>query len=167
MLRRTTIRASASAGKLRNSSITEAAKKSSLPPHLIAQIDSFLAALQPFDRVFVHGDIVANHVYVENGRLTSIIDWGDAMVTDRHVEIIQLYRDTFDCDKGRLRVFLDASDWPDEKDFPRRALGSALYRQAVGLAQHPTIDVFEPIAAKFPLKNISTLDDLATELFAV
>lgn len=147
--------------------VAAAAEQSSLPPHLIAQIDDYLARLGPFERAFVHGDLVANHAFVENGRLAGIIDWGDAMVTDRHYELIQLYRDMFDCDKALLRVFLDACDWPVGKDFPRQALGLALYRQAVGLAQHPTMDVFEPIARLLPLEDIGTLDDLATELFAV
>ena len=88
-------------------------------------------------------------------------------MTDRHYELIQPYRDMFDCDKALLRVFLEASDWPVGKDFPRQALGLALYRQALGLAQHLTIDVFEPIAGLLPLQDIGTLDDLATELFAV
>jgi hygromycin-B 7''-O-kinase len=147
--------------------VAAAAEQSSLPPHLIAQIDGYLARLGSFDRVFVHGDLVAAHVFVEDGRLTGIIDWGDAMVTDRHYEIIQLYRHTFGCDKALLRMFLDACDWPVGKDFPRKAMGLALHRQAVGLAQHHTMDVFEPIAALFLLQDIGTLDDLATELFAV
>lgn len=92
---------------------------------------------------------------------------GDAMMTDRHYELIQIYRDMFRCDKTLLRVFLQASDWPVGKNFPHQALGLALHRQAVGLAQHHTIDVFEPIAALFPLQDIGTLDELATELFAV
>ena len=147
--------------------VTAAAEHSSLPPHLIAQIDEYLARLAPFDRVFCHGDLVANHVLVENGRLVGIIDWGDAMVTDRHYELIQPYRDMFGCDKALLRVFLQASDWPFGKDFPRQALGLALHRQAVGLAQHHTMDVFEPIAALLPLQCVGTLDELATLLFAV
>ena len=147
--------------------VAAAAEQSSLPPHLIAQIDGYLARLGSCDRVFVHGDLVAAHVFVEDGRLTGIIDWRDALVTDRHYEIIQLYRDTFGCDKALLRMFLDACDWPVGKDFPRKAMGLALHRQAVGLAQHHTMDVFEPIAALFPLQDIGTLDDLATELFAV
>ncbi len=106
-------------------------------------------------------------MFVESGRLTGIIDWGDVMVTDRHYELIQLYRDVFGCDKALLRVFLEASDWPVGTDFPRQALGLALHRQAVGLAQHHTMDVFEPIAALLPLQDIGTLDELATELFAV
>jgi hygromycin-B 7''-O-kinase len=145
--------------------VAAAAQRSSLPPHLVAQVDDYLAQLGPVDHVFVHGDLVANHVYVEDGRITGIIDWGDAMVTDRHVELIQIFRDMFECDKELFRVFLEASDWPIANDFPRQALGHALRRQAVGLAQHHTMDVFEPIAAAFPLETIGTLDELATELF--
>lgn len=147
--------------------VTAAAAQSSLPPHLIAQIDDYLARLTPFDRVFVHGDLVANHVYVQNGRITGMIDWGDAMVTDRHYELGKLYFDMFDCEKSLLRVFLEASEWPIGRDFPRQALGLALHRQAVGLAQHHTMDVFEPVAARIPLADIGTLDDLATQLFVL
>lgn len=150
-----------------NLNVAAAAEQSSLPPHLIAQIDDYLARLGTLDSVFVHSDLCALHVFVENGRLSGIIDWGDAMVTDRHYEIIQIYRDLFDCDKALLRVFLEASDWPVGKDFPRQALGQALHRQAVGLAQHLTMDVFEPIAALLPLQDIGTLDELANELFDV
>jgi aminoglycoside phosphotransferase (APT) family kinase protein len=144
-----------------------AAKQSSLRPHLIAQIDDYLARLGPFDRVFVHGDLVANHLFVENGRLTGIIDWGDAMVTDRHYELGKLYFDTFRCDKKLLTVFLEACDWPVGDDFPRKTLGLALYRQATGLAQHLTFDIFHTLPAALPVADIDTLDDLATELFAI
>lgn len=147
--------------------VARAAERSSLPPHLIAQIDGYLTRLGPFDRVFVHGDLVAMHAFVENGRLTGIIDWGDAMVTDRHYELIQVYRDMFDCDKALFRVFLEACDWPVGPDLPQQAMGHALRRQAMMLVQHPSGDVFMPIAEKFPLQDIETLDDLATELFAV
>ena len=66
-----------------------------------------------------------------------------------------------------VRAFLDASDWPVTPDFPRQTLGLALYRQAIGLAQHRTMDVFEPIAARIPLNDIATLDELALALFRV
>lgn len=144
-----------------------AARRSSLPPHLIAQIDEFLARLEPFDPVFVHGDLTLGYVFVEDGRLAGIIDWGDAMVTDRHYELIQIHRDVFACDKALLRAFLAASDWPVGRRLPYQALGLALHRQAIGCAQHHSMDVFEPIAALLPLQDIATLDELATELFAV
>ncbi len=146
--------------------VAAAAAQSSLPRHLVAQVDDCLARLGPPDSVFTHGDLTARHVYVENGRLAGIIDWGDAMVADRHYEIIQPYRDLCGCGKALFGVFLESYDWPAGEDFPLRALGMALYRQAHGLAQHLTMDVFEPIAAVLSLDDIATLDDLAKELFA-
>ena len=140
--------------------------RSSLPRHLIAQSDAFLETLPLFDRVFVHSDLCANHVYVENGRFVGLIDWGDALVTDRHNELIQIFRDLFRCEKAPFRTFLEASGWPVGPDFPRLALGHALHRQCIGFAQHHTMDVFEPIAARYPLGDFATLDDLAVALFA-
>jgi aminoglycoside phosphotransferase len=147
--------------------VKAAAERSSLPPHLVAQVDDYLARLGPFDRVFVHGDLVGMHAFVDDGRLTGVIDWADAIVTDRHYELAQIFRDTFGCDTTLLRTFLDASDWPVGPDFPRRALGHALRRQGMMLEQHTSGDVFEPIAERFPLDDIATLDELATELFTV
>lgn len=147
--------------------ITVAARRSSLPPHLAAQVERYLPRLGSFDRTFVHGDLVAMHAFVEGGRLRGIIDWGDATVADRHYELIQIHRDVFDCDKALLREFLEAARWPIGADFPQRALGLALHRQAEGLARHPTMDVFEPIAARLPLRELATLDELAVELFGV
>jgi hypothetical protein len=147
--------------------VAEAAARSSLPQHLVAQIDDYLARLGPVDPVFVHGDLMFRHVFVEDGRLSGIIDWGDAMVTDRHYELAQLHLALFDCDRALLRAFLDGSDWPVTEDFARLAMGQALYRQAHGLAQHPTMDVFYKLPALLPLEDVYTLDELATELFAV
>ncbi|MCC7368949.1 MAG: phosphotransferase [Chloroflexi bacterium] len=150
-------------------SIATAATESSLPPHLAAQAEAYVTRLGPSsaaDRVFTHGDIVATHVYVEDGRLSGIIDWGDATIADRHVELIQIYRDLFRCDRDLFRVFLEAADWPRADDFPHRALAHALRRQAMGLAQHPTIDVFMPIARRYPLAEVATLEELAELLFA-
>lgn len=149
-------------------SLAAAAEHSSLPLHLFAQIDEYLARLAPFDRVFVHGDLMCRHVFVAEGSLTGIIDWGDAMVTDRHYELAKLHLDLFNCDKALLRVFLQSSDWPVAKDFPHKAMGLALYRQAYGLALHPaSMDVFYALPALLPLQDIGSLDELATELFAL
>ena len=150
-----------------NIDVAAAAERSSLPPQLVEQVDDYVARLGPSDPVFVHGDLTKEHAFVEDGRLTGIIDWGDAIVADRHYELIQIYRGTFDCDKTLLRAFLDAYEWPVGEDLPRQALGHALHRQAIGLVQHNSIDVFEPIAAMLPLAEIATLEELATELFAL
>jgi aminoglycoside phosphotransferase len=145
--------------------VVAAAARSSLPPHLVAQVEDYLERLGQVDEVFVHLDLAAQHVFVEDGRLTGLIDWGDALVTDRHAELIQIYRDAFDCDRDLFEIFLGASDWPTGPDFPRLALGHALRRQGLMLAQHPGGDVFMQVAEKFPLEDIATLDELALELF--
>jgi len=147
--------------------VRAAAERSSLPPHLVEQVEDFVERLPPFDRVFCHGDLVGQHVFVDDWRVTGIIDWADALVTDRHYELVQVFRDTFDCDIEVFGVFLEASRWPIEPDFATRTLGHALRRQAMMLAQHVSGDVFEPIAVKFPLGDIATLDELAVELFEV
>lgn len=147
--------------------VTEGARRSSLPAHLVAQAAAYVAQLGPPERVFLHGDLVANHTYVADGRLVGIIDWGDALVSDRHYELGQIHRDIFDCDTALLRAFLQGYDWPVGPDFPHLALGHALRRQAIGLVQHVSIDLFEPIAAKFPLHDIATLAELAQLVFGV
>lgn len=147
-------------------SVTAAAARSSLPAHLVGQVESFLAGAPPVRPVVVHGDINEIHVYVEGGRLVGLIDWGDTVVADPHYELIQIYRGLFACDRTLFRTFLEAEDWPTGPDFPRRALTGALRRHALLLAQHGGRgDVFEPIAAAYPLTDIATLDDLATVLF--
>lgn len=147
--------------------VTAAARQSALPAQLVGQIDAYLTRIGPFDPVFVNGDMIDRHVYVENGRLAGIIDWGDAIVTDRHYELAKLHLDTFDGDKALLRAFLAASDWPVDEAFAHKALGQALYRQAYGLVQHQAMDVFHKVSRQVPLSEIETLEQLAAELFAV
>src|SRR3990167_8937129 len=118
------------------------------------------------DICFVNGDIVDTHVFIENGHLTGIIDWGDATVIDKHYELGKLL-DTFDWDKGLLKTVLETSNWPVKKNFSKQSLGLALYRQAVGLTQHNSFDVFYKLPNLLPLEDIATLDDLADILFDV
>ena len=144
----------------------DAASKSILPAHLVAQVDGFIMKLDDFDKRFVNGDIVSNHVFINNGHLSGIIDWGDATVTGRHYELGKLM-DTFDWDKNLLKIFLEASNWPVKQNFPKQALGLALYRQAVGLTQHNTFDVFYKLPNLINLENIDSLDELADKLFGL
>ena len=147
--------------------VAAAAAQSSLPAYLVDQIDHFLAWREPFDPVFVHGDLMFRHVFVDRGRLTGVIDWGDAMATDRHYEFAKLHLDLFDGDKTLLRAFLDASDWPVTADFARRAMGQALIRQAHGISQHRTMDVFYKLPNFARAQHTGTLQDLAEALFGV
>jgi len=147
--------------------VLTAAEKSSLPAHLLGQVRGYLARMRPFDRVFVHGDITSRHIFVEGGRLAGIIDWGDATVTDRHYELAKLHLSLFQCDKALLRAFFEASEWPLAPGYEHQALGLALHRQAHGLIQHHSMDVFHLLPSRLPLKDIHSLDDLATELFTI
>ena len=90
-----------------------------------------------------------------------------ALLVDDMDRALQVYRDLLDCDGELLRAFLEGSGWPMRESFARQALGLALRRQAVGLTQHLTMDVFEPIAARIPLRDVPTLDALAERLFSV
>ena len=148
------------------SDIAAAARHSSLPSHLIGQIGGFWARLGPFDRVFVHGDLVSNHLYVRKGRLVGIIDWGDATITDRHYELAKLHFGAFSGNRDLLRAFLETSEWPIANDFAIKSLGLALCRQASGISQHHTFDVFHALPSLKRLDGIGTLEDLAVELFA-
>lgn len=146
--------------------LSDALARASLPPHLAAQAPAFLDGLPHGPPVAVHADLVAAHVFCEtHGRLSGIIDWGDAVAADRHLELIQVFRDLCACDREVFQVFLQAAGWPREADFPRKALGQALQRQALGCTQHHAMDVFEPIAARWPLADVATLEDLAELLF--
>lgn len=144
----------------------KAAERSVLPKHLVGQVELFIAKLDDFDRCFVNGDIVDTHVFIDNGSLSGIIDWGDATITDRHYELGKLM-DTFDWDKRLLKTVLESSNWPVKKNFSKQSLGLALYRQAVGLTQHNSFDVFYKLPDIIPLKDIATLDELADVLFGV
>jgi len=141
-----------------------AVEHSVLPKHLVAQVDDYIASLDDFDKCFVNGDIVPTHIFINNQHLSGIIDWGDATVTDRHYELGKLM-DSFDWDKGLLEIVLNESSWPVTNNFSKQTLGLALYRQAVGLTQHSTFDVFYKLPGLINLEKIDTLDLLSEALF--
>lgn len=151
----------------RNLDIAAKVKASSFPQHLIPQIEAFLAGFAFANEAVVHGDLFSRHVFVNNGALTGVIDWGDAMFADRHYELAKLFLDTFACDKELLRVFLHAARWPVEHGFARQCMGMALYRQAIGSVQHLTNDVFYRLPALLPMEDMATIDELAEAVFEV
>lgn len=146
--------------------VRAALARSSLPSHLVPEVDGFLASLGPFERVVVHGDLMFRHVFVAEDRLAGIIDWGDAIVTDRHYELAKLHLDLFDGDRALLAAFLEAAAWPVGPDFARRSLAMALYRQIHGCAQHDRMDVFHKLPRILGDRPVTDLDDLARALFA-
>ncbi|HEY1177380.1 MAG TPA: phosphotransferase, partial [Phytomonospora sp.] len=108
------------------------------------------------------------NILVDGGRVTGLIDWGDALVIDRHNELAKIHLSTFRCDKDLLRAFLDGANWPARPDFARRAMAMALVRQAVGVAQHGGgFDNFYLVPRLFPVDDIATLDELAEAVFGL
>jgi len=150
----------------RAGAVAEAARRSALPERLIAQIGDFLAALGAWETAFVQADLMHRHVFVAGGHLAGVIDWGDAALADPHYELAKLHLDLFDGDKRLLRAFLEAGQWNPAADFAPKALALALHRQAEGLAQHATMDVFHKLPLLLP-GGAGTLDRLAHALFAV
>ncbi len=147
--------------------LMEAAQHSSLPSRLIEGIGHFLAEFRTAETAFVHADLMHRHVFVAGGRLAGIIDWGDAALADPHYELAKLHLDLFAGDKALLRAFLEASGWQAAPDFAPRALAFALRRQAQGLMQHPTMDVFHKLPQLPAAKGAASLRQLAMRLFAL
>ena len=69
--------------------------REAVPVRLHAQVEARLAAAPPpaEPHVFIHGDLGAEHVFVEDGRITGIIDWSDAVIGDPALDRGRLLRD--------------------------------------------------------------------------
>jgi aminoglycoside phosphotransferase (APT) family kinase protein len=87
----------AAAGHRLDLSSCARAVRERLPTALRAAADPYLLGGLPLPRlvggrVFAHNDICAEHVLVDaaSGRLTGLIDWTDAMVTDPAVDFVGL-----------------------------------------------------------------------------
>lgn len=150
----------------RDLDLVAAANRSILPKHLIAQIPEFIKDVEIDSRYFVNGDLVPQHIFIDNNKLSGIIDWGDATVFDKHYELGKLM-DALDWDKDLLRMMLDGANWQITLNFPKQALSMALYRQAMGLVQHASFDVFYKLPHIYQLEEIKTLNELADILFGV
>lgn len=146
-------------------SVGNGARTGEFPRHLIDHIDDWVATVPMQPPVFVHSDLFVRHPFVDGGQLSGIIDWGDAMAADPHVELGKIHLDVFEGDKRLLRAFLDGYGWPVDAEFPRIALAMALRRHAQILGQHGGGDMFYRVPELLGNKSVDTLDDLAEELF--
>jgi aminoglycoside phosphotransferase (APT) family kinase protein len=67
-----------------------------LTPAARAAVDRFVAAgapAEPADLVLAHNDLGAEHVIVDGGVISGIVDWSDAAVTDPASDVGRLLRD--------------------------------------------------------------------------
>ncbi len=143
------------------------ARSGQFPADLADQVDGWLESVPVEPPAFVHSDIFVRHPYVLHGRLTGVIDWGDAMAADPHVELGKIHLDVFEGDKRLLRALLDAYGWPVDDDFARRALAMALRRHAQILGQHGGGDVFYRVPDLIAGQTMVNLDELAEALFGL
>jgi aminoglycoside phosphotransferase (APT) family kinase protein len=86
---------------------TLAAVRDELPAHRRAGVEAALRAAIPpcADRTLIHGDLGAEHIYVDAGRITGVIDWGDAAIGDPAVDHGRLMRDLGVNLGGRARLY--------------------------------------------------------------
>lgn len=85
------------ASTVRPSELTAAANAPELTA-LIAKFNRLLPAC-PEKRQLVHGDFGSNNVLVENGRVSGLIDWSEAMIGDSDYDLANLlfWRSWLDC----------------------------------------------------------------------
>ena len=107
----------------------------------------------------MHADLHGDHIFVHDGHLAGIIDWGDAWCGDPYYDLPALFFGTFAGSKSLLRAFLDAYGWPVGSEsgglsFARRAMTMTLLHE------------FNPLGHAMPsLEDVTTLDELAEILW--
>ena len=119
-----------------------------LPDALVDQIPDFVARFGPADPVLIHGDLTQDHLLVEHGRLSGIIDFGDAQWADPFLELGALQLGAFAGRVDLLDHFLAGYGWTRSPDFAERALAAALSHE---------FDLFEQLAPPAVGEGLSEL----------
>ena len=88
------------------------------PEHLVATVRRTVPEPGPH-RVLVHGDLGAEHLLVADGRLSGIVDWSDAAVSDPAVDFARLLRDF---GAAFLDEVVEAYGGPPDDGFAERVL---------------------------------------------
>ncbi|MBM3237399.1 aminoglycoside phosphotransferase family protein [Candidatus Poribacteria bacterium] len=141
-----------------------------LPGLMVSQIDKFIPPIEKLvpkadTPRFLHGDLTADHVLVENvgpdWRIRALIDFGDAMVGDPLFELIALPLDLFQSDKELLKVFVQTYQPPIHLDETRAQKLMCL------CLLHP-FNVFSGFFAKHPeAARLTSLADFAMWLWEI
>ena len=141
------------------------AEKGSMPDRL-AELDRFLRRTDAIDAPksmssLLHTEIGPSHVLVEDGRITGLIDFGDAMVGDPEYDLAPVGLFVTRGDRAAFRTFglaygLDAADLGDPNR-PARLLRHAVLHRYATLAWY--LDVLDPPPG--------SLEDLAEHWFGV
>lgn len=65
------------------------------------------------DRAFIHGDLGAEHIFVDGDRIAGIIDWGDAAIGDPAIDYGRLMRDLGTPGDERARFYAICTAYED------------------------------------------------------
>jgi aminoglycoside phosphotransferase (APT) family kinase protein len=128
-----------------------------LPAHLVEQIEPYLVEALPVRRL-LHAALHSDHVFVDDGHLVAIIDWGDALAADPCYELPALHLHAFGGDKRLLAAFLKSYGWEIGPDFARRAMTMTLLHK---------FNVLRGVRATVDRHDIRTLDELVSLLWDI
>jgi aminoglycoside phosphotransferase len=132
----------------------ESGRSGALSGRLIDQIPSYLDDYRVGSRCMVHADLTEDHIFVRDGKLIGVIDWGDAMITDPYYELGALHLGAFAADRQLLGSFLDGYGWTVDQTFVRHAMQVALMHD---------FDLFSAVSSL--CAEADSLDDLADRLW--
>lgn len=124
----------------------------SLKTSIVDGLDAYV--VPPGPARLVHADLTAEHLFVHDGDLVGIIDWGDAMTTDPHYDLGPLHLGAFGADTALLAAFLTGYGWQIGGDFRRGAMSAAVCHQH---------DLFTDLA--LTPDRFSTIDELAAAVW--
>jgi len=104
-------------------------------PAALAIWDAALATTWAGARVWVHGDVAASNLLVDDGRLSAVIDFGGCGVGDPACDLVIAWTFLADDSRAAFRsgLPLDPATW-------ERARGWALWKALITLAQAPGVN---------------------------
>lgn len=90
-------------------------------------------------RVWAHCDLDARNVVVRDGRLTGVLDWGGAGVTDPALDVMVAWKLVAEDERERFRELVGADDatW-------LRAQGWCVSQALIALGYH-TLETYPPL----------------------
>lgn len=129
------------------------------------QIEALFSSVQLGQSLVpTHCDLWPPHLFFGHGNLSAVVDWGDACLADPAYELVQIFCNLFQLDKGLMRQFLALSghEW-----YPQRMMALGLVRQVQMIRQHGAGDVFYLVPEKVIGSAKGDLRALADTLFAL
>ena len=128
-------------------------------PAWVARIDPFLASVDLADRgarVFLHTEVMPDHLLVAGGRLSGLVDFEPAMIGPPEYELAAVGLFVARGDRAILRAVLDAYGGA-APGLARRLMAYALVHRYANLRWY--------LSLLPPARGVSTFEDLADQWF--